>query len=361
VVFVLSTTPAHAQGIEESAEKAVATGTLRIKSSPAGARVWIDHVEVGRTPHEAEVSAGIHNVRIAADFHQPYALNVKVVAHRTRPITADLKKGNGAVEIDTDLEGATITIKGKVFDKFPLRLKSLKENTYSYRAIAPGHEPLEGEFTWKKGKNIFIWIDLESSLGRFIVSTDPPGATIMLDGEDVGVSPIELEGIDQGKHVVHIHSKGYADMIRIVDTSDGSQGDLNLPLTKKGARIVVHTGSKDGMLLVEGVELAQGRKVVFSKLEKGRYGVEIKAPGKKTATGRLVVPNRGFTRFKGKLKKEDSRNRSTIEKMKPFYAHWAFWTAIGVTAGGSTTGSILYWNAIQPIPIPTGDQRVSVP
>ena len=39
--------------------------------------------------------------------------------------------------------------------------------------------------------------------------------------------------MDQGKHVVHIQHKGYADMIRVVDTSDGSLGELNLDLAKK--------------------------------------------------------------------------------------------------------------------------------
>jgi hypothetical protein len=336
-------------------------GTLRIKSTPAGARVWIDHVEVGRTPYEVKATAGVHQVRVAADYHTPYSQPVMVVARRVRPVSATLKKGNGGVEINTDIDGTQITIKTKVFDSFPLRLTSLKENTYSYRVTAPGHEPYDGEFTWKKGKNIYLWLKLQSSLGRFVVTTNPPGATVTMDGNDLGPSPIDIRGVEQGKHLIHVQQRGHADLIRIVDTSDGSKGELDLTMTKKGARVVVRTGHKQGTLSVEGIELASGRRIVFSKLERGRYAVEIAAPGKKAAVGRMVIPARGVSKFKGNLKRDQSRSRSTVERIRPFYAQWTFWTAIGVTAGGATTGSVVYWNAIQPIPIDTGDQRVSVP
>jgi hypothetical protein len=124
---------------------------------------------------------------------------------------------------------------------------------------------------------------------------------------------------------------------------------------------VVRTGHKEGKLLVEGIEVASGRRIVFSKLERGRYAVEIEVPGKKTASGRMVIPARGVTKFKGNLKREQSRARSTVDRIKPFYAQWTFWTAVGVTAGSATTGSVMYWNALQPIAIENGDQRVSVP
>ena len=346
----------------------VAKGKLRIKSSPSGARVWIDHEEVGRTPLEIDVDAGAHHVRIAADFHQPYARKVKVTARKRGTITAELSKGNGGVELDTDLEGAKITVmskpgsKGKEFPA-PLRLSSsIKEGTYYYRVTAPGHEPLEGQFTWTKGKNIYLWLELESSMGRFSVITDPPGASVILNGEDIGTSPIELNGIDQGRHLVQVSHKGYASVLRVVDTSDGSSGALDVSMTKKGARVIVRTGSRDGVVSVEGVDVASGSRIVFPKLEKGRYSIEISAPGKKTAEGRLVVPTRGFARVKGKLKSDKSRARSTVVKIRPFYAHWGFWTAVGVTAGGSTTGSILYWQAIQPNPIDQdADQTVLIP
>ena len=199
------TTDDSTTGADQTTEEApVKKGKLRIKSSPAGAKVWIDHVEVGRTPLEVSLPAGKHQVRISKDRFQPHNVTVKVVAHRVRPINVELKKGNGEVVFDTDIEDAVLTIKTKEFETFPLRLKSLKEATYQYRVTAPGYEPLSGEFTWKKGKNVYIWLKLESSLGRFVVNTTPPGSTVWLDGEEVGVTPLELKGVSQAKHVVHV-------------------------------------------------------------------------------------------------------------------------------------------------------------
>ena len=80
------------QAAETATEEVpVKKGKLRIKSSPAGAKVWIDHVEVGRTPLEVSLPAGKHKVRISKDRHQPHN-TVKVVAHRVRPINVELKR-----------------------------------------------------------------------------------------------------------------------------------------------------------------------------------------------------------------------------------------------------------------------------
>ena len=344
-------------------EETVETGTLRIRSTPSGARVWVDHVEVGRTPLLYDVAEGEHTVRIAADFHAPYSTTARVSARRTRPVTAELQRGAGTVEIDTDIDGAQVTIRTRDFDQFPLRLTGLSEANYQYRVTAPGYEPIEDSFSWEDGQNVYIWLEMQSSAGRFTVQTDPSGATVFLDGEDIGPSPIELEGVEQGAHLVRIVQRGYADLLRVVDTSDGSNGDLELTLVKQGARVMIRTGNSDAVLLMDGVEIGTGRRIVFPRLERGRYAFEVKAPGQRTASNRVVVPARGFVRMAARLRAEDSRRRSTLDRLKPFYAHWAFWSAVGVTAGGATTGGVMYHNAIQPIPITDDDvdQWVALP
>ena len=286
ILFCLSgiasaqTTDDSTTGADQTTEEApVKKGKLRIKSSPAGAKVWIDHVEVGRTPLEVSLPAGKHQVRISKDRFQPHNVTVKVVAHRVRPINVGVEKDVVRWSLIPISRMRSSPSKQK-FETFPLRLKSLKEATYQYRVTAPGYEPLSGEFTWKKGKNVYIWLKLESSLGRFVVNTTPPGSTVWLDGEEVGVTPLELKGVSQAKHVVHVKQKGFADLIRIVDTSDGSTGELDVKLANKGAHLIVWTGSKEGALMVEGVPIGEGRRISFPKLEKGKYEVEIQAPNK---------------------------------------------------------------------------------
>jgi hypothetical protein len=71
---------------EEPAKKESFVGSLRIDSTPPGARVFIDRQEAGATPLVvSDLSAGSHAVRVEADDHLPWSSAIRVIAdQRTR-------------------------------------------------------------------------------------------------------------------------------------------------------------------------------------------------------------------------------------------------------------------------------------
>jgi serine/threonine-protein kinase len=78
---------------EGSAEPIVDTehGSLEIVSQPAGAIVFIDGVERGKTPLVvAEVTAGIHSIRLAKDGHTEMTINKSVRGGRDETVSATL-------------------------------------------------------------------------------------------------------------------------------------------------------------------------------------------------------------------------------------------------------------------------------
>ena len=46
-------------------------------------------------------------------------------------------------------------------------------------------------------------------VGTLAVRSDPPGATVIVDGQPVGQTPLELARFRAGSHVVWIESTGY--------------------------------------------------------------------------------------------------------------------------------------------------------
>ena len=74
-----------------------AAGTLEIVSQPAGATVFVDGVERGKTPLVvAEVAAGIHEIRLALDGYTEVALNKSVRPGRDETVTATLARAEVA-------------------------------------------------------------------------------------------------------------------------------------------------------------------------------------------------------------------------------------------------------------------------
>jgi hypothetical protein len=154
---------AVADGPKTGAEspKAVADGRLLLRSTPAGAFVFVDGRAYGPTPVAVrDLSPGAHRVRVV----------------RNGFITADrqvvLTKARPSQSLTVDLERqASVAARG-----------------------APATTPSgrSGGFT-----------------GALMVVSRPPGAAIFMDGKLVGATPLSLPSVPAGTHAIRIEQEGY--------------------------------------------------------------------------------------------------------------------------------------------------------
>ena len=78
-------------GVHEASGAVGDTGSLEIVSQPAGATVFVDGVERGKTPVVvAEVAAGIHEIRISKDGHVDLVMKKSVRGGRDETVSAVL-------------------------------------------------------------------------------------------------------------------------------------------------------------------------------------------------------------------------------------------------------------------------------
>lgn len=362
-LFVLVTglpaaSPAHAQ---EAARASSATGVLQIQASAPGAQVWVDNEPVGEAPLTQYLTEGEHMIRVAADGFNPFVRKVRIRAGAKANVTASLRRGGGTVEFQVDQPGGVVVIDGETESPLPVRLRSLPDGTHTYLVKAPGHEPVEGSFEAAPGRNHFVFHTLASSRGLFSITSDPEGARVWLDGQDVGTTPLSLDGIAPAQHLVRVDDGRHPALLAVVDTSDGSRGIVDASLKGPGAPVVIRTGDASAEVRMGGLVLGTGKKVDLGKLAKGRYSLEVSAPGRKAATGRAQVNRSGRAAYRVSWVEDGERGRSRLKEIPPWYLHWGFWTAVGTTTAGATTGAIVAAVGSQPVPIEEGDVSVALP
>lgn len=341
--------PAHAQQAEQ--------GLLRVKATVDGAVVYVDNQELGVTPITTYLPPGDHTVRVAADNYDPFVRRVTVTTGRTVELAADLLPGAGTVEFIVEPSGATLTLNDREQYPTPVRLRDLQPGEYRWSLTAPAYEPQEGSFTFSRGRNLLFSPKLESSAGRFTVHSRPEGAEVFLDGQRVGTTPLELRDIPPGVHQVLLDQKGQAAVLRTVDTTDGSRGQVDVRLPDDGAALVVKTPSSDAVVRLNGVKVGSGRKVRLPELERGRYTLEVTASGRPTAETRIEVPDNGGAWWKAHMKGREAE----LRPYTPLVRSWAFWAGTTAVAAGATTGAIIAYNAGIPDPTPEGDILVTLP
>jgi len=345
---------------EPSAEVS-AMGTIRVGANQPGATVWLDDKEVGTAPLVRQVPVGQHRVRVAADNYNPFVSRVQVETGKTAAVQARLFPGGGTVEFAVDAPGGQVVIDGNTTSPLPVRLNTVQPGSYRYVVSAPGYESQEGSFEFARGKNLYIFTELERSAGLFIVDTVPTASSVRLDGADIGPGPIRRDDLPPGPHLVEVSVPGHATMVRAVDTSDGSKLQVTGRVPERGGTTRLKTGKSEAVIQMAGVPVAEGRTYVLGDVARGRYPIEVSVPGYRPATGRVAVDEGRRTAYKIDWAKEGDRARSTFVEMPPWYARWTTWTIAGSTVAIGVTSAILIAKARQPEPIPAGDVTLTLP
>ena len=147
------------------AAPAVVTGSVVVKSTPAGATVLVDGKDSGRTPLTVrDLAPGAHRVQVARDGFVTEDRRVTITTAKSQALTVPLARAR------------------------PVAPAVTKPSTTA--AAAPAAAGGRGP-------------------GPLIVDSRPAGAKVFVDGRLVGTTPVSVAGIAAGEHAVRLEHEGY--------------------------------------------------------------------------------------------------------------------------------------------------------
>jgi tetratricopeptide (TPR) repeat protein len=215
--------------------KKAMVGYLAVSSKPPGARVTLNGEFLSLTDFfPQEVLAGEYTVEIARDGYMTDTRSLVVGPKETVPLSVSLTRTAASLFFMTEPGGVEVwidgtergTTGGSLDPQFAdaARGKGLDPQRASAR-LEVGNVTVGGhviELRKRCYETVKVRMDvtdakdydaepvkLEESLGALKLTSDPPGARIFLDGEMLGHTPKELEGICSGKHRLEVkHTSG---------------------------------------------------------------------------------------------------------------------------------------------------------
>lgn len=226
-------------------------GSLVVTSNPSGAKVSIDGKQVDETPMQlSSILIGEHTLRIEKAGCALLAKTIIIEEGKTLTLEEKLDTGR-SVAVKTDRAGDKIYVDGTYVGETP-RETPLGFGQHTIRVMRNGVK-VEKEIEIKESTR--NGIELSFEFGRLItINTDRNGDVVSVDGERVGVSPVQVD-LPFGKHVIHAQrDKKYADKdIEVMRTGGLTEHSLVLHgetvshFVERGVNFVTLNGSYDFM------------------------------------------------------------------------------------------------------------------
>lgn len=189
------------------------SGSLEIKSVPAGATIHVDGLERGVTPHTVRgLAPGEHYLRLSLPGYYDYRATATVAPQENRTVLVNLlpvetsEEADGFLSIHSEPEGLTVYVDGRPVGRTPLPLLSI--HTGLRRIELRSDEYADWATTVKVTPNRVekLFHRATRAYGHLRVQTDIPGAVISINGKDVGSAdqPVDWPNIDLGRYQVGV-------------------------------------------------------------------------------------------------------------------------------------------------------------
>jgi formylglycine-generating enzyme required for sulfatase activity len=164
---------------------------------------------VGRTPITAEVLSGSHSLEVLLEGYKPHVDRLRVVANEPLTLpTIVLQPAEGNISVATDPAQATVTVDGVYRGTTPIDLDLAPNEDHEVEVSKAGHVSHVERVRVGSGESRQLAVTLQPMRGEIQVSSRPPGAELLVDGEAVGTTDRRLT-LTATEHVIEVRKDGY--------------------------------------------------------------------------------------------------------------------------------------------------------
>ncbi|PWR72221.1 hypothetical protein DK846_09580 [Methanospirillum lacunae] len=221
------------------------SGTFEISSDPGGAMAYVDGVYAGTTNLVVgNIPPGRHEVKVSRAGYDDYLEWVSVQNQVITPVYASLHPASGAsggfIVVTTEPPGATVFLddqyQGLTETGRPLEISNVSPGSHRIYITSRNYEDFEAMVMATAGVITPVTVQMDPSpmpqaCGLVMVSSDPAGADIIVDGQLKGTTPATVEAVCSAKHTYSIKLDGYQEYNSSFEVIPGQVLQINTALT----------------------------------------------------------------------------------------------------------------------------------
>ena len=229
----------------------------------SGAGISVDGKPAGSTPlADLELAPGPHLIVIHASGYAEFSDTVEIEGlGRRQALTATLVPASAPVTVESGTAGARLWVDGTELGALPL-VRELAAGSRVLEIRAPGHKPWKDTVPIVAGEPKTIGpVTLTPADGVLRVESDPPGASVAVDGRYAGTTPATLPLSPGREHRITLSKAGYSTAERSARLKPGEESGLSVGLSAQQGRVRLSVEPPDATLSIEGRTLGTAEGV----------------------------------------------------------------------------------------------------
>ncbi len=197
-------------------------------------------------------------------------IQLRIIPKKRRNIGAPT-----TLTINSDPSNASVYIDGKpvgmTSSSYPLTVQNVLPGTHYLEVVKPGYAPYKSIIDVKENKENELFVMLKG-FGSLVLSSDPKGANVFIDGDFKGITPLTINKIQATSHEIRMTRDGYNSVTFRVNVKPYATTTRLVKLTTFGTIEVISEPS-DADVYVDGYSV--GKTPVKAKVDVGEHTVRI--------------------------------------------------------------------------------------
>ena len=267
-------------------------GRVNIQIDPAVPfRLFVDDEPMANSAGAvAEIDRGVHRLRVETERYLPEETQLDVAGlGKTQNLALSLRPGWAEVRISSQPPGALVRVDDdEPVGSTPLNVQIL-QGSHTITLSMAAHKAVILQQRITAGSALLLEdIRLPPADGRLVLQSVPPGASISVDGEFHGTTPVTLTLSSAQEHDVQLSKPGYTTTAEGVKLAPDEERELIVTLPRQYATVFVSAQPADARLIVDGKPAGEATRRL--RLTTRSHTLEFRKPG--YVTQRVTVTPR---------------------------------------------------------------------
>ncbi len=217
--------------------------------------------------------SAVTTVAVSAPKYIPQEISLGASSDSLVSVLLQPKPAQLAMSTVPSVDNAVWRIDGETVHVGASLELELQQGNYGIEVSSQMHEPASLNLSVEKAQQVQRSIELEDISGTLVLASEPAGATVLVNGEQVGITPVRLDR-EAGLYVVEVQKPGF-ELLRDEITLNQTHRNPSRQylLQPEQATLVINAMPEGGALLLDNtpktspisIEAMRPQQLVYSK------------------------------------------------------------------------------------------------